>query len=118
MRAESNSILPVILLNPSRSLPSPGEAALTDSFLPFRVIRRDLEIAESAPLIGKVHDGEPLGRPKCKAPTSGIELVENLAVIGRILEQLGVGVPLACPVQRYAARLRFTRWWAGRERED
>ena len=97
MRAESNLILPVIPLKPLRSWPSPGEAALTDSFWPFQVIRRDLEIAESAPFIGKVYDGEPFGCPKCKAPTRVIDLVENLAVIGRILEQPGVGVPLAGP---------------------
>ena len=47
-----------------------------------------------ARLIRKVYEADPLECPKCKGPMRVIALIENPAIIQRILEHLGQRAPL------------------------
>jgi hypothetical protein len=66
-------------------------------------IRRDAKKREErvrpraawARLIRKVYDADPLECPQCKGPMRVIALIENPAIIQRILEHLGLWAPLA-----------------------
>ena len=48
-----------------------------------------------ARLIGKVYEADPLQCPKCKGPMRVIALIDDLAIVRRILEHLGLWAPEA-----------------------
>ena len=69
------------------TLSSPGEAPATE----FAARAK----AAWARLIRKVYEADPLECPQCKGPMRVIALIENPAIIQRILEHLGLWAPLA-----------------------
>ena len=69
------------------ALPAPGEEPATA----FAARAK----AAWARLIRKVYEANPLECPKCKGPMRVIALIEDPAVIRRILEHLGLWAPIA-----------------------
>jgi len=67
---------------------------------PAEVVTREIDVREAARvrstwarLIHKVYEVDPLECPKCKGPMRVIALIEDKAVIRKILTHLGLWVP-------------------------
>ena len=67
---------------------------------PAAVTTREIDARDAARvrstwarLIHKVYEVDPLERPKCKGPMRVIALIDDTAVIRRILTQLGLWAP-------------------------